>query len=88
MPSKKQCELARVITKDSAIDAKINAEYSSMSEPDKSAAIKEINKLSEQYHIPFDKGIGIVQKDFASIASKYGISPSTLFCIYMDSKQK
>lgn len=59
-----------------------------LSEKQCEVAAKEIGEIVEQYHMPFDKGIKLMKKDFSEIAAKFSISPSTLFCIYMDSKQK
>ena len=88
MLSEKQCEVARVMTQDTASDTQINKEYSLMPASEKEVAAKEIGEIVEQYHMPFDKGIKLMKKDFLDIAAKFSISPSTLFCIYMDSKQK
>lgn len=88
MLSAKQCELARVMTKDTISDTKMNAEYQTMSDTDKTIAADQIDRLLKEHNMPFDKGIGLLQDDFANVASKFQISPATLFCIYMSSKNK
>ncbi len=88
MLSAKQCELARVMTKDTTSDIQMNAEYQTMSDADKTIAADQIDVLLKAHNMPFDKGIGLLQDDFAKVAKKFQISPATLFCIYMASKNK
>lgn len=88
MLSAKQCELARVMTKDTVSDIQMNAEYQTVSDDDKSIAAEQIDMLLKEHNMPFDKGIGLLQADFAEVASKFQISPATLFCVYMASKNK
>lgn len=75
------------MTRDTATDAMIISEYSSMSSPDKQNAAREIDVLLKQHDMPFDKGIKVMQSDFSNIASKFNIHPATLFCVYMDFKK-
>lgn len=88
MLSAKQCELARVMTKDTISDTQMNAEYQTMSDTDKTIAANQIDSLLKEHNMPFDRGIGLLQDDFANVASRFHISPATLFCIYMSSKNK
>ena len=88
MLSAKQCELARVMTKDTISDIQMNAEYDTISDMDKRAAAELIDGLVKEHNMPFDKGIGVMQKDFSDVAAQFQISPATLFCIYMASKNQ
>lgn len=88
MLSAKQCELARVMTKDTVSDIQMNAEYQTVSDDDTSIAAEQIDMLLKEHNMPFYKGIGLLQADFAEVASKFQISPATLFCVYMASKNK
>ena len=97
MLSAKQCELARVMTKDTISDIQMNAEYQTMSDADKTIAADQIDVLLKAHNMPFDKGIDLLQDDFAKVASQddfakvasqFQISPATLFCVYMASKNK
>lgn len=88
MLSAKQCELARVMTRDTISDIQMNSEYQTMSDTDKTIAADQIDDLLKKHNMPFDKGIGLLQDDFSEVASKFQISPATLFCIYMASKNK
>lgn len=88
MLSAKQCELARVMTKDTTSDIQMNAEYQTMSDADKTIAADQIDSLLKEHNMPFDKGIDLLQDDFAKVASQFQISPATLFCVYMASKNK
>lgn len=87
MLSSKQCELACKMTGVTVPYAQIISEYSSLQDCDKETALQEINKLLVEHNQPFDTGILLLQHDFANTAKKYNITPATLFCIYMDSKQ-
>lgn len=83
----KQCEIARTMTKSTTSDSTINVEFNSMNLSDKITAANEIDALVKIHNLPFDKGFNIMVEDFNAIANKYSISPATLFCIYMESKQ-
>lgn len=87
MLNSKQCELACKMTGVTIPDAQIIREYSSLQDCDKETALREINKLLVEHNQPFDTGIQFLQNDFANTAKKYNITPATLFCVYMDSKQ-
>lgn len=87
MLSSKQCELACKMTGVTVPDAQIISEYNSLQDCDKETASQEIDKLLVEHNQPFDIGIRLLQNDFANTAKKYSISPATLFCVYIDSKQ-
>lgn len=87
MLSIKQCEIARAMTKSTASDLTINAEFNSMDLSNKIASANEIDVLIKMHNQPFDKGFDIMVDDFNTIADKYSISPATLFCVYMESQQ-
>lgn len=83
----KQCEIARTMTKSTTSDSTINVEFNSMNLSDKITSANEIDALVKMHNLPFDKGFDIMVEDFNTIADKYSISPATLFCVYMESKQ-
>ena len=87
MLNSKQCELACKMTGVTIPDAQIIMEYSSLQDCDKEAVLQEIDKLLVEHNQPFDIGIRLLQNDFVNKAKKYNITPATLFCVYMDSKQ-
>lgn len=88
MFSKKQCDLARLMTQDETDDERINKEFSAIDTINREAATKEIDNLLKLHNMPFDKGIWLLQEDFSKISTKFDISPATLFCIYMELKNK
>ena len=88
MLSSKQCEIARTMTQDNISDLQIIQEYEMFNDLLKPSAVNEIDNLLKQHDAPFDKAFKTMVKDFSIIANKYSISPSTLFCIYMDNKSK
>lgn len=88
MPSKTQCELARVMTNDTTADELINRECESLDQATKTQAAFDIDELIKRHNMPIDKALKIMFNDFANVAEKYAICPATLFCIYMDIKSK
>ena len=87
MLSFKQCELARIMTQTTISDVQINDEFKSTDLTTKICASKKLNELLQLHNESFDLGFSIMTEDFLAIAKEYNISPATLFCIYMESKQ-
>lgn len=87
MFSQQQCEIARTLTKDDALNEQINSEYQTMTPTDKSNAAAQIDKLCKEHNDSFDKAFPVIANDFKVIANTYHISQATLFCVYMESKQ-
>lgn len=87
MFSQQQCEIARTLTKDNALDEQINSEYQTMTPADKVNSAMQIDKLCKDHNDSFDKALPVIAEDFKVIANTYHISPATLFCVYMESKQ-
>lgn len=87
MLSFKQCELARTMTKTTTSDTQINDEFKSINLTSKICASEKLDELLQLHNKPFDLGFNIMTEDFSAVAKEYGISPATLFCIYMESKQ-
>lgn len=87
MFSQQQCEIARTLTKDDALNEQINSEYQTMTPTDKSNAAAQIDKLCKEHNDSFDKAFPVIANDFKEVANTYHISPATLFCVYMESKQ-
>lgn len=86
MISSKQCEIARLMTQDIASDIQINAERQTITDDKASQIAQEADCLCQQHNMPFEKGITVMRADFYNIAQQYHISPSTLFCIYMEKR--
>ena len=53
----------------------------------KICASEKLEALLQLHNKPFDLGFNTMTEDFSAVAKEYGISPATLFCIYMESKQ-
>lgn len=87
MLSFKQCELARTMTKTTISDVQINDEFKSINLTSKICASEKLEALLQLHNKPFDLGFNTMTEDFSAVAKEYGISPATLFCIYMESKQ-
>lgn len=83
MISSKQCEIARLMTQDTASDIQINAEHQTITDDKASQIAQDVDRLCQQHDMPFEKGIAVMRADFYNIAQQHHISPSTLFCIYM-----
>jgi hypothetical protein len=83
MLSKKQCEVAKLMTGVDVEDNKIIFEYENTDPTAQMDMSKEIDKLVKMHNLPFDKGFGIMKDDFLAIASRYAVNPATLFCFYM-----
>lgn len=83
-----QCELARVMTNNTATDEQINLEYASMNHDTMELAAKDIDELVKLHNMTIDKCLKTMLSDFANVANKYSISPATLFCVYMDFMNK
>lgn len=75
------------MTQDDTSYEQANREYAAISETDRVAAAKEIDGLVRLHNAPFDKALPQMIKDFSRIASQFGISPTVLFCIYMEQYQ-
>lgn len=88
MLSEKQCELARLLTQDTASDIQINSEYAVLLDETKTVAAQAIDELVKLHNMPFDKAVSVLAEDFKTISSQHGISPATLFCVYMEIKNK
>lgn len=89
MLSAKQCELARIMTRTDTPDCQIVSEFNTVISIDTLSTIAEcIDNLLKLHDMPFDVGFDIMAEDFALVAEQFEISPATLFCIYMDSKQQ
>lgn len=88
MLSEQQCELARTLTGDKTESSVIMQQYATVSEANKLSAYQALDILLQEHNAPFDKGISYLQTDFANIAANYNISPSTLFCVYMEMKNR
>lgn len=84
MSSPKQCEIARLMTQDTAPDIQINAEIQTIANDKAAQMAQEIDQLCRQHDLPFDTGFPVIKSDFDRIARRYHVSPSTLFCIYME----
>ena len=63
MFSQQQCEIARTLTKDKALDEQINSEYQTMTPADKVNSAMQIDKLCKEHNDSFDKAFPIIADD-------------------------
>lgn len=83
MLNSRHCEIARLLTKSDTTNAQIRREYQTLSSVTAGIASQEIDLLLKEHERPIDEGFDLMADDFAKIAKKYGVSPATLFCIFM-----
>lgn len=81
-----QCEIARVMTKDTVTDDQIRAEYDAFPVSSKPEVNNRIGALIKAHNGSFDVAYPIIAQDFLRIGQEYHVSPATLFCIYMERK--
>lgn len=87
MVSNKQCEIARLMTHNDATDETINQEMICLSSEAKVCISAKIDDLVKQHNAPIDKALNVMFDDFLSVSNEFNISPPTVFCVYMESKQ-
>ena len=83
-PSKKQCEIARVMTKSNASDDVIRAELRKLTESEWYVQCSILHKSLQKYNIPFDKGYQLANIDFSNIGAANGVDEATVFVAYME----
>lgn len=83
-PSKKQCEIARAMTKSNASDDVIKHELKKLTEAEWYEQCSILDKFLQKYNIPFDKGYQLANIDFINIGAANGVDEATVFVAYME----
>ena len=83
-PSKKQCELARVMTSSNVPDGVIKKELRKLTESEWFEQCAILDKFLQKYHIPFDKGYPLAKADLINIGTANGVDEATVFVAYME----
>lgn len=86
MTKKEQLNVARVMTASKAADVTIERELSNIDLVTRKKVGIETDEVVQKNNEPFDKVFIKVRAEFEKIATKYGIDPATLFCVYMEYK--
>lgn len=88
MLSPKECELARIFTQDLTSDQQINDEFDSLTDEQKQSIFNIVESHLKEHNNSFGKAFAVMVLDFKEVAKNYSVSPSTLFCAYIDIKSK
>lgn len=84
LPSKNQCELARMLTKSKAPDEQICKELLSVPNEKWNECCGRLDSALRLHNKPFDKGWNILCEDFRNIAVELFVDSATLYVVYMD----
>jgi hypothetical protein len=88
MISEQQAEIARTFTKSSLCTAEINLEVRDTPEAIKNEGCLDVDALAKKYDMPFDKAFPMMFGSFRAIARRTYMDPASLFCTYMEWKNK
>lgn len=83
-PNKKQCEIARVMTKSKATDSQIINELLTMTESEWCKQCEILNNFLIAHNMPMNEGWNIFCNDFYNIAAANQVDEATLFVAYMN----
>lgn len=82
-PNKKQCEVARLMTRSCVSDTQIAEELATMTEAEWDKQCEILNNFLIAHDIPIDKGWDLMCNDFYNIASANQVDEATLFVALM-----
>ena len=85
---KKQLEIARVMTGSKTQNIIIETQFKQIDQQTAYKSAVEVDRMVKENDLPFDKVFAKVKHEFQRIAGNYKIDPATLFCIYMEWKNK
>jgi hypothetical protein len=88
MVSEQQAEIARAFTKSSLCTAGINLEVQDTPEEVKNERCLDVDAAAKEYDMPFDKAFPDMFGSFTAIAKKAYMDPASLFCVYMEWKNR
>lgn len=83
-PSKRQCEIARVMTKSEASDAVIKSELKKLTDAEWNEQCTILDRILKKHDAPFDKGFHTLCIDFINIDAANGVNEATVFVAYMN----
>lgn len=84
MLSHEQCELARIMTKDTTPDKQIQKEYDAFPVSLRAEASSRLDDLVKAHDGRFDLAYPVFVQDSANTSKEYHLSPAALFCVYMN----
>ena len=88
MVSEQQAEIARTFTKSSICTAEINLEVQGTPEDIKNKGCFDVDSIAKEYDMSFDKAFPMMFDSFKVIARRTYMDPASLFCIYVEWKNK
>lgn len=87
-PSRKQCEIARAMTKSNVSDDVIREELRRLTESEWNEQCSILDNELKEHNAPFDKGFPIMVDDFVNIGAANGVDEATVFVAYMEWKNR
>lgn len=84
MLSHEQCELARIMTKDTTTDKQIQKEYNAFPVALRTEVSNRLDELAKAHDGRFDLAYPVFVQDAADTSKEYHLSPAALFCLYMN----